>query len=206
MFIFVSALSYEIRKDFFDSPPGERRKADRPGAKCTKLAAEGPYVWKSVKKGMQQHMYMFMFFYNKNFPTCFNNSGTFSACSHVLLQLFLFFRASRSFAKTGSSFIVFFRIHFLLLFRKAFWFIFCSTLRFFCSRAETSRSVLTEFFYVFFLCIDCLTTFSIDSGRHFGSVLGPFWDPKSSLRTHGDSKADLEKPFFYRCKTILFRA
>ena len=34
-------------------------------------------------------------------PSCFENSGTSSAYSHVLLQLFLFFRASRSFAKTG---------------------------------------------------------------------------------------------------------
>ena len=38
--ILVSALSCEFRKDFWDSPDGERRRADRPGAKCTKLAAE----------------------------------------------------------------------------------------------------------------------------------------------------------------------
>ena len=39
--IFVSSWSYEIQKDLSDSPAGERRRADRPGAKCTKLAAEG---------------------------------------------------------------------------------------------------------------------------------------------------------------------
>ena len=55
---------------------------------------------------------------------CFNNSGTLSARSHVLLQLFLFFRASRSFAKTGFSFPVFSSLFFVSVFHfvlGAFW-------------------------------------------------------------------------------------
>ena len=55
---------------------------------------------------------------------CFNNSGTLSAYSHVLLQLFLFFRASRSFAKTGSFFSVFSSLFFVSVFGLvlgAFW-------------------------------------------------------------------------------------
>ena len=40
MLIFVSISCDEIREDLWDSPDGERRRADRPGAKCTKLAAE----------------------------------------------------------------------------------------------------------------------------------------------------------------------
>ena len=44
-------------------------------------------------------------------------------------------------------------------------------------------------FHVFW--IEVSDTFFYDFGKHFGSLLAPFWSPKSSTGSPGREKADL---------------
>ena len=67
---------------------------------------------------------------------------------------------------------------------------------------SSSGSILVSF--LAFFSLEFRGAFFNDFGRHSGSILAPFWDPKSISGALGHEKVDLWKTLFYLSKSILF--